>query len=248
MPAGALCHEDMGCKAYLPNGTCVTQTDWVFDCKKDAPKSSPDGVAVTNLNLQVGGVVASGSASIAGSTSAVSAASDTYASGSLMTVTFQTHWAGNASHPAALDLVFEFGTGGVEWLTPPGADLPKASGGTADPQADSVKASQTTSEDGTHVIYTVQMANFAAPSTYAWSFRIPAERTQGTVSLPVTLYVLQGHEASAQRGDMAFPLAPASSGVVVGQPIWQSPAFLLLGGAVVGLAVGFVLFRKGPRT
>jgi len=156
------------------------------------------------LTLELDGIQATGTLGVQGSSYA--AANMTSATeipaGSTVEVTFRSHWVGNASHPSQLTIIYELQTGGFVWLSPPGK-LPGAEA--AEPAT------------STHQPYPLVVTDFSGETTATWKFQVGANA--GKASLPVTMYVLHGNNATRADGALGFSVVPASVATTGGSKI-----------------------------
>jgi hypothetical protein len=152
-----------------------------------------------------------------------------YPVGSLVALTANARWSGSGPAPPRVRAILSFDARSVEWLSPPGR----------------------TANDGAWEAHAPSYAFTLDPSagnlTLLWALRIPQNATEGDLRLPVTLSVESDPPASNTK-DLVLRVVSEGSVPSWTPPFWQDPAFILVVGVAIGLAVGFILFGKGKAS
>lgn len=156
-----------------------------------------------------------------------------YPIGSNVTLTFAAHWTGNATHPASFEATYFFDAHNVTWTSAPGV----------------AAAGDRNATDGfpAYPSYTFTFSDWSgANTTFEWSFRIPDSAKTGTLRLPVAFAITEAGRQQSVQSDFVLRIVSKEVSVIPPPPFWRDPAFILLVGAAIGLAVGYIVFGK-PR-
>ncbi len=233
-PASADCH--------LPTpGRCTGGTTSNVSCPSnisgtvvECPKhvfGQQDAVSLT-----VSGIRVDGQASPTVLVAQVDGPHD-YPIGSTVTLTFMARWIGNGSHPETVRAAYSFDAHNVTWASPPGASGPLSDARSAGP-------------GGGFPLYPSYAFTFSdwsgANTTFQWTFNIPDGTPLGTLRIPVAFAVTDAGRERAAQSDFVLHVVSQEVSVIPPPPFWRDPAFILLVGATIGLAVGYILFHR-PR-